>query len=203
MPRRSVLAMAVLSMLTEEPMHAYRMQQLIKERHKDDVVNVAARNSVYQAIDRLLRAELIEVESTGRSDNRPERTVYRITPAGQESLREWLTGMLEQPAAEFPEFPAALAFLPSLPRAEAVAALGRRRAGVQDQLTGLTDVIAQVATFLHPVFLVEDHYRVAVLTAELAYLDRLLAQLASGEVTWPDPAWAAASGPGPAPGPSR
>ena len=81
-PRRSVLAVAVLSMLTEEPMHPYRMQQLIKERHKDDVVNVTQRNSIYQTIERLLRDELVEVESTAREANRPERTTYQITDAG-------------------------------------------------------------------------------------------------------------------------
>jgi hypothetical protein len=54
-PRRSVLALAVLSMLTEEPMHAYRMQQLIKERRKDDIVNVSQRNSVYQTTGGLCR----------------------------------------------------------------------------------------------------------------------------------------------------
>ena len=113
-PRRSVLAMALLSMLSEEPMHAYRIQQLIKERHKDDVVNVAQRNSVYQTLDRLLRDGLIEVQTTERAENRPERTTYRLTEPGRVILRQWLTTMLAEPAREFPEFPAALAFLPSL-----------------------------------------------------------------------------------------
>src|SRR5262245_46087896 len=81
-PRRSTLAMAVLALVVEAPMHAYRMQQLIKERHKDDVVNVAQRNSIYQTIDRLLRDGLIAVKETSREENRPERTVYEITKAG-------------------------------------------------------------------------------------------------------------------------
>src|SRR3954471_12608680 len=98
-PRRSVLAMTVLSMLTEEPMHAYRMQQLIKERHKDDVVNVSQRNSLYQTVQRLVRDGLVEVESTERADNRPERTTYRVTAAGRECLARWLRDMLSAPAA--------------------------------------------------------------------------------------------------------
>lgn len=39
-PRRSPIALAVLVMLYESPMHPYRMQQLIKERGKDEVINV-------------------------------------------------------------------------------------------------------------------------------------------------------------------
>src|ERR1051325_3708967 len=101
-------------MLTEEPMHAYRMQQLIKERRKDDVVNVSQRNSVYQTIQRLVRDGLAEVVSTGRSENRPERITYRITDVGRETLREWLLAMLSTPAREYAEFPAALSFLPNL-----------------------------------------------------------------------------------------
>ena len=52
-PRRSTLAMVLLALLLEAPMHPYRMQQMIKERGQDQLVNVAQRNSVYQALDRL------------------------------------------------------------------------------------------------------------------------------------------------------
>src|SRR6266704_72865 len=53
-PRRSPLALVVLAMLYEAPMHPYRMQQLIRERGKDEVVNVRQRASIYQTIGRLL-----------------------------------------------------------------------------------------------------------------------------------------------------
>ena len=108
-------------MLTEEPMHAYRMQQLIKERHKDDVVNVTQRNSIYQTIDRLLRDELIAVESTGArgqppgADDLPDhrRRAGRPCASGCDA-------MLSTPAREYPEFPAALV-VPAQPQP------GRRR----------------------------------------------------------------------------
>ena len=54
-PRRSTLAMVLLALLTEAPMHPYRMQQMIKQRGQDQLVNVAQRNSVYQALDRLVQ----------------------------------------------------------------------------------------------------------------------------------------------------
>src|SRR5918997_5272181 len=135
--RRSPLAMAVLALVTEAPMHAYRMQQLIKERRKDDVINVAQRNSIYQTIDRLHRDGLIVVRETSREENRPERTVYEITEPGRETLREWMHTMLSTPAREFPEFPAALAFLPVLPPEEVLAALRERAATLEARLTAL------------------------------------------------------------------
>src|SRR5699024_2964941 len=109
--KRSPLAVQLLLLLAEESSHAYQMQRLIKARHKDRIVNIAQSNSVYQTLERLLRAGFIEVQETTRQSGRPERTVYRITDAGEEILDEWLTTMLSTPAKEFPEFPVALAAL--------------------------------------------------------------------------------------------
>src|SRR5262245_51001237 len=156
MPRRSVLAVAVLSMLGEEPMHAYRMQQLIKERHKDDVVNVTQRNSVYQTIERLLRDGLIEVAATERAENRPERTTYRLTDAGRTTLREWLLAMLATSANEYPEFPAALSFLPTVGPPEALAALESRVTGLRERLTAVENEITEGGRFLPRIFLIES-----------------------------------------------
>jgi DNA-binding PadR family transcriptional regulator len=186
-PRRSVLAMAVLSMLTAEPMHAYRMQQLIKEWHKDDVVNVTQRNSVYQTIDRLLRDGLIEVRSTERAENRPERTIYRITPAGRMTLREWLRTMISTPAREYPEFPAALSFLPSLTETEAVAALEERIVRLEQRLSELDAELHHGGTFLDRVFLIESEFQREVAAAELRYVRGLLADLRAGRVKWEAP----------------
>ena len=185
-PRRSVLALAVLSMLTEEPMHAYRMQQLIKERHKDDVVNVSQRTSVYQTIQRLARDGLIEIESTERADNRPERTTYRITRTGRATLREWLYAMLSTPAPEYPEFPAALSFLPSLAPARAVEALTVRADRLAERLAAMTESTAESAAFLPRLFLIENEYQLRVLEAELAYVRGLLDDVRAGRLTWPD-----------------
>ncbi len=182
--RRSPLAMALLSLVSEAPMHAYRMQQLIKERHKDDVLNVAQRNSVYQTLDRLLRADLIRIRETSREENRPERTVYESTDAGRATLRDWMVTMLSTPAREFPEFPAALAFMPVLPPDEASAALRKRLAALRTRLSELDGELAEVGAFLPRVFLVESEYRRAVTQAELDYLGGLLDAFEAREVTW-------------------
>ncbi|MFF0247619.1 helix-turn-helix transcriptional regulator [Streptosporangium sandarakinum] len=182
--RRSPLAMALLSLVSEAPMHAYRMQQLIKERHKDDVVNVAQRNSVYQTIDRLLRAGLIAVRETSREENRPERTVYEPTGEGHETLRRWMREMLSAPAREFPEFPAALAFLPVLEPDEVRAALEERVASLETRLASLEQELAEGAAFLERVFLVESEYQRTALTAELGYVRGLAEDLRSGRLAW-------------------
>ena len=182
--RRSPLAMALLGLFWESPMHAYRMQQLIKERHKDSVVNVTQRNSIYQTIERLLRGGLIEVEATTRDEKRPERTIYKITPLGRRTLEGWLRTMISTPAREYPEFLAALAFLPVLTPDKVGAALEQRVAALEDQLSSLLVELHHATTFLPRIFVLEGECQVAVLRAELDYVRTLTADLRAGKLTW-------------------
>jgi len=160
------------------------MQQLIKERHKDDVVNVTQRNSVYQTVQRLVRDGLVAVESTSRPGNRPERTTYRITSAGRTALRDWLTTMLSTPAREYPEFPAALAFLPSLAPGEVLVALTTRVVRLEDGLASLDSDLAEGSPFL-PRLLLETELQRELLAAELAYVRGLVDDLRAGRLAWP------------------
>ncbi len=165
-------------------MHPYRMQQLIKERGKDEVANVRQRASIYQAIERLLRDGLIEVRETERDENWPERTVYQLTPSGRRILMDWMRDMLAAPAREFPEFPAALAFLPLLDAGDVAAQLEARAASLEQELGRLQDGIAATASFLQRVFVIEDEYRIAVLRTELDWVRSLAAEVRDGRLGW-------------------
>ncbi len=55
---RDVIALTVLALLTERPLHPYEMQRLMRERHKDFAIGKA--RSFYDAANRLLRDGLIE-----------------------------------------------------------------------------------------------------------------------------------------------
>ncbi|MEV0271352.1 PadR family transcriptional regulator [Hamadaea sp. NPDC050747] len=183
--RRSPLAMVILSLLAEEPMHAYGMQQKIKGRRKDEVVNVAQRNSVYQAIERLARDGYIQVRHTTRDSGRPERTVYELTDAGRETQATWLRSMLATPAREFPEFPAALAFVMILDPADAREQLEKRARLLQDRLDQYAAGLRRSEEMGLPrLFVVEDEYAHSVTAAELAFVRGMIEDLASGELTW-------------------
>ncbi|MFT4038001.1 MAG: PadR family transcriptional regulator [Thermomicrobiales bacterium] len=194
--RRSPLALAVLALLDEAPMHPYRMQQLIRQRHKEAVINVRLRSSLYQTIDRLQRAGLIAVQETEKADNFPERTIYRLTPAGKETAREWLREMLAQPVAEYPEFPAALSFMPMLSPDEAQTLLAERATRLEASIADLDHKLAAVAPWLPRLFTLEVDYQRTVMQAELAWLRAVLAELASGALHWDD-AWLQAQTPPP------
>jgi DNA-binding PadR family transcriptional regulator len=175
----------VLLLLAEEPMHAYRMQQLIKARDKDRIVNIAQRNSVYQTLDRLLRAALIEVSDRVRAPGRPERTVYRLTDAGRGTLDEWLREMLSTPSREFPEFPVALASLAYLTPELAAGYLEERTRELRSRLRRAeSDAERAQGAGLPRMFLLEDEYQNALTRAELRWVDALVDDLRSGRLAW-------------------
>lgn len=182
--RTSPLALTILALLYEAPMHPYEMQRLIKERGKDEVVNVRQRASLYQTIDRLLRAGLIAVRETTRAEKRPERTIYQLTEQGRETMRTWLRAMLSMPAREFPEFPAALAALPLLTPEDAIHQLEGRANALEKEIARIDGQITDSASYLPRLFVLESEYLRAVLHAELGWVRSVVEDLRTGRLTW-------------------
>lgn len=188
--RRSNIALAVLAFLYEAPMHPYRMQHLIKERGKDEVINVQQRASLYQTIKYLLRAQLIQVRETEREQKRPERTIYELTAAGRQTLHQWLREMLATPAGEFPEFPAALAYLALLTPEDALQQLQKRVATLSAEVARLDGQLQQAGQSVPRLFLIELEYLRTAMATELTWVQSLMADMQSGQLTW-DEAWKA------------
>lgn len=184
MPKRSALALAVLTLLDEAPMHPYRMQQLITLRGKDQVVNVSQRASLYTTIDRLTRDGLVRVTETERQGQRPERSIYEITDDGRSAARRWIAEMLSAPKRDYPEFPAALAHVPLLEPAEAARLLQIRREQIAAEVAELRAELAAVQSFLPRVVLLDGELRLRTHAAELEFLDDVLAELDSGAMVW-------------------
>jgi DNA-binding PadR family transcriptional regulator len=183
--RFSSLGLVILGMLFEEPMHAYRMQKLIKQRGKDKVVNVRQRASVYQTLNRLLRLSLIEIRETVQTESHPDRIVYAITDQGRDTAKAWLREMLTSVGSNFPEFPAAISVLPLLTPEDAQEQFEIRAEAVRHELSKL-DAEKREAGELPPLFLLEDAYRTALLEAELTWLQSVIADLGSSSLAWDD-----------------
>ncbi len=180
--RRSALGLTVLGVLAEEPMHAYRIQEVIRERGKDRVVNVRQRANIYQTIDRMQRLGLIAVHSTGRVAGRPERTVYELTPAGEETARTWVKEMLSSTGNEFPEFPVGLSFVMTLAPTEALEQLQLRADAIAADLADID--ATRAAADVPRLFLLEEEYRQVTRKAELDWLRSVLTDLRTGRLTW-------------------
>lgn len=163
-------------------MHPYQMQRLIKERGKDQVINVQQRASLYQTIDQLLKADLITFWETTRHEGFPERTVYRLTDKGHDTAVEWLREMVSTPAQDFPDFPAAVSLLPLLTPDDALHQLEQREAHLVDRIAAIDKEMQAVD--LPRLFLLESEYTRTVMEAELQWVRSVIADLRSGQLTW-------------------
>ena len=76
---RGALEMMILRSLRRQPMHGYALVQHIKQR-SEDLLQVEE-GSLYPALQRMLRENLVQAEWETSASNRTVRT-YRITPAG-------------------------------------------------------------------------------------------------------------------------
>lgn len=165
-------------------MHPYRMQRLLKERGKDQVINVAQRASLYQTISQLLRAGLITFWETTRQEGFPDRTVYKLTDQGHHTAFHWLREMLSTPAQEFPEFPAAVSLLSLLTPEDVLQQMEIREARLTNQIAAIDEEVQTYAVSLARLFLLEAEYLRSVLQAELQWVRSVSADVRSGQLTW-------------------
>jgi DNA-binding PadR family transcriptional regulator len=175
-------------------MHPYRMQRLIREREKDQVINVEQRASLYQTINQLLQAGLIAFWETERHGGFPERTIYRLTDQGHQIALTWMREMLSTPAQEYPEFPAAVSLLPLLTPEDALHQLEIREDRLTERIASISKGMQAEAASLPRLFQLESEYMRTMLEAELNWIRPIMADLRSGRLTWTQE-WARPSGP--------
>ena len=174
---------AVLALLREVPMHPYQMQQLLHLRHKDEILALK-RGSLYHAIRRLAETGLIDVEKTGREGRRPERTTYRITPAGIGAFLDVLRKIVATPRRESSDCMAAMSFLVHLDPAEACQLLEERARNLKAEIARRAAGLAAAAARVARINLIESEYLLAMLKAERAWVRALQTELQEGKLTW-------------------
>jgi DNA-binding PadR family transcriptional regulator len=185
----NLLALAVLAYLTRQPMHPYELGRMLRE-HGDERSIKFNHGSLYMVVQQLARAGFVVEQETTRAGLRPERTVYALTDAGRDELHDWLRELLEVPQHEYPQFVAALALIATLPPDEAVELLRRRLGRLVTQRAETQELVDQtLAAGVHPLFLVEEDYRLALLDAESAVVERLIQQITDPDTGWSRP-WA-------------
>ena len=184
--QRSPLAMAILALLAEEPMHPYRMQQLIKERGKDQIINVRQRASIYQTIERLLRDGQISVKETLRETGKPDQTVYEITKEGREILIEWIREVLSTPIQEFPNLPVAISYISILSPQDALEKLEQRIDVLEKTVQQIDNNLQTYKSIIPRLFMLESEYQKTVLAAEMEWVRSASEDIRNGSLFWND-----------------
>ncbi|WP_280233199.1 PadR family transcriptional regulator [Nocardia cyriacigeorgica] len=178
------LAIAVLALLEERPMHPYEMYQLLVLRHEDKLVKVRP-GSLYHVIARLADTGWLTAEGIDRAGNRPERTTYRITAEGRDTLRERVAELLRKPVPEYPIFPVALGEAHNLPKPEVLALLRERIEHLAGQSAEIDTMIAVAERKQVPrrYWIVLPYLR-ATVRAEIDWVEHMVAELDGGALIW-------------------
>jgi len=186
--RGNPLALAVLTLLYERPMHPYEMSNTLRGRRKEDSIKLNY-GSLYSVVESLHKAGLIRARETVREGRRPERTVYEITDSGSAELHEWLSDLVSTPTKEFTNFEAALSLIGALSPDEALLLLDARAHVLGMEQAGWRSVAEQAEASGFPaIFMIESEFTAALREAELAFVrglaDRIRHRTLGGIDAW-------------------
>jgi DNA-binding PadR family transcriptional regulator len=176
---RNLLALAVLATLLERDMHPYEIVTTLRERGKVQDMDLKV-GSLYTVVHSLDGSGLVTAVGSDRQGARPERTVYRITPAGREELVRWESELISTPVRERSRFTAALSVLGVLAPSEAARLLGLRLTALEERLAALRAGLERHRGDVPRLFLLEDEYELAMAEAEAAWVRELTRELESG-----------------------
>jgi DNA-binding PadR family transcriptional regulator len=176
-PFSNPLALAILVLLFERPMHPYEMATTMRGRRKESSIKLNY-GSLYTVIEQLLRAELIAVRQVLKEGKRPEKTVYELTAAGEVELIDWMRELVSCPVKEYPVFEAALSLLPVLPPEEVMDLLEIRLGLLQKTIEDIEAEERLCREMKLPrLFSLETEYFKAMALAEQKFSKDLLADL--------------------------
>lgn len=184
MTRRKVsnpLALAVLALLLERPMHPYEMSRTMRERNKEGSIRLNY-GSLYSVVEKLTQHGLIEERETIREGRRPERTVYAATPAGRAEFEDWLSELLSSPVKEYTQFEAGLSLAGGLPPEEVAGLLEQRCATLERELASGEGALRDRPAELRRIFVIEWEYVNAMRRAELEWTRKLVQEIRDGSI---------------------
>lgn len=179
------LALAVLALLSERPAHPYEMSLTMKNRNWHTSIKLNY-GSLYTVIESLQKRGYVQVQETIREGNRPERTVYSLTDAGQIELSKWLSDILRSPQKEYLNFEAGLTLMLHLPLETVSKLLTERISHLESEIDNLKTQL-QVLTerfHLNRALMLEGEYVVVMREAELNWVRAVVKEINDGKLQW-------------------
>jgi DNA-binding PadR family transcriptional regulator len=183
-PDVSPLALSILELLDERPMHPYELAATMRDRHHDEFIrlNFGSLYHTVEALERDGRIVPVEREKEGR---RPERTIYRLTDSGRDLLVQVVGEILARPKRDYPYFAAGLMFMHHLDAPTAAAQLKQRAEALGAAIDKLTRIMGELLTDgVTRLSLIELEHKIAMLDAERAWVRKLESEITEGRLEW-------------------
>jgi DNA-binding PadR family transcriptional regulator len=180
----SPLALSILTLLDERPMHPYEMAATMRDRHQDEFIRLNF-GTLYHTVEVLERDGWVVPVEREKEGRRPERTIYKLTESGRDVLLRSLSELLARPMREYPHFVAGLMFMHHLEAEQAARNLGERTAALDAHIDKLGRVLSELRTRgLTRLSLIEVEHKIAMLEAERNWVRKLEREIAEGKLEW-------------------
>ncbi|WP_433613550.1 PadR family transcriptional regulator [Dactylosporangium sp. CA-139114] len=163
-----------------QPVHGYDIRKELTSWNVESWANVQP-GSIYHALRRMTEEGLLEEVATEQVGNRPARTLYRLTAAGSAQYQALLRRFWWEYQEPHDPFLAAFAFLPHLPRAEAVGALRARARLLEDWTKTYRDNVDQWLEHKPPHVGWQFELTLARCEAEARWCHDIAARIEAGE----------------------
>ena len=180
----SPLALSILQLLDERPMHPYELAATMRERHQDEFIRLNF-GSLYHTVDMLERNGWIVPTEREKEGRRPERTIYRLTDSGREILVRVVTDILVHPRREYPHFAAGLMFMHHIDKTKAAEHLKNRASALKATSEKLSRIMSELREEgVSRLSLIELEHKIAMLDAERRWVGNLEKEIAEGKLEW-------------------
>ncbi|MGA7913281.1 MAG: PadR family transcriptional regulator [Candidatus Dormiibacterota bacterium] len=183
-PDVSPLALSILELLDERPMHPYELAATMRDRHHDEFIRLNF-GSLYHTVDVLERDGRIAPVEREKEGRRPERTIYRLTDSGRELLVRVVGEILARPKRDYPHFAAGLMFMHHLEAPAAAAQLKLRAEALGAAIDKLTRIMGELRTEgVTRLSIIELEHKIAMLDTERAWVQKLESEITDGRLEW-------------------
>lgn len=176
MTKISNAELALLSLLMEQPRHAYQIEQVIEERAMRDWTEIGF-SSIYRILSKLEKVGLVVGQMQPPEGRGPARKVYHLTPAGEKAWREAAIENLANPERKYSSFLLGLDNLCALQSEEALEAIKTNLSNQQmihQQLSLAVENHPLREDFFISIFF---DYMLSQLAAEIEWLQELSTRL--------------------------
>lgn len=180
----SPLALSILELLHERPMHPYELASTMRGRHHDEFIRLNF-GSLYHTVEMLERNGWIVPLEREKEGRRPERTVYELTAPGRDLLHRVVGQILAEPRREYLHFSAGLMFMHHLSAEVAAEKLQQRATHLKTVADKLTRILDELRSSGHTrLALIELEHKIALLQAERAWVIKLAKEISDGTLEW-------------------
>lgn len=167
------------------PMHGHEMRRAA-QIDRTDMWTELNPGSIYGAITRMSHDGVIEALRSEQDGNRPVRTIYGITEAGQQELKVQRDKLLADTRLRPDPVDLALQYTADLPAGRLRELIERRRAAFASELDEWRELERTAAPYLEGLEKLTFAHRLARLETEVSWHDDLLAALAEDDEPAPD-----------------